>query len=152
MAKQVRHFKMKAKAPKIPRPEHPRPQFEREDWINLNGKWSFDFDFGVSGLEREFQKSVGFTKQINVPFCPESKLGISSFCMDGKNRFAGGCAPPNPAPLAAAGVRGESGRGCPADSAGSAGAVGVIGADNFGYGCKHSFLEWRLDSGTDGRS
>jgi beta-galactosidase/beta-glucuronidase len=74
MIKQGRHFKMKTKAPKIPRPEHPRPQFEREDWINLNGKWSFDFDFGVSGLERNFQKSVGFTKQINVPFCPESKL------------------------------------------------------------------------------
>ena len=23
----------------IPRPEYPRPQFERETWINLNGTW-----------------------------------------------------------------------------------------------------------------
>ena len=65
---------MKTKVAEIPRPEHPRPQFEREDWINLNGKWSFDFDFGVSGLERDFHKSVGFSREIIVPFCPESKL------------------------------------------------------------------------------
>jgi len=56
------------------RPEHPRPQFERKDWLNLNGLWSFEFDSGISGLERDFQKSKGFSKQINVPFCPESKL------------------------------------------------------------------------------
>ena len=24
----------------IPRPEYPRPQFERTDWINLNGEWT----------------------------------------------------------------------------------------------------------------
>jgi beta-galactosidase/beta-glucuronidase len=65
---------MKTKITQLPRPEHPRPQFERKDWINLNGKWSFDFDFGVSGLERDFQKSEGFSREINVPFCPESKL------------------------------------------------------------------------------
>lgn len=35
---------------KIPRPEYPRPQFERKDWINLNGQWTFCFDFGKSGL------------------------------------------------------------------------------------------------------
>lgn len=32
-----------------PRAEYPRPQFEREQWINLNGTWTFDFDFGKSG-------------------------------------------------------------------------------------------------------
>ena len=65
---------MEIKKVNIPRPEHPRPQFERNDWINLHGIWSFDFDFGDSGLERDFQKSNGFSKEINVPFCPESKL------------------------------------------------------------------------------
>ena len=30
----------------IPRPEHPRPQFVRENWKNLNGKWTYVFDFG----------------------------------------------------------------------------------------------------------
>ncbi len=59
---------------RIPRPEHPRPHFERKDWMNLNGVWSFDFDHGDSGLERGFQKSNGFSGKINVPFCPESKL------------------------------------------------------------------------------
>jgi len=29
----------------IPRPEHPRPQFQRESWLNLNGEWDFAFDY-----------------------------------------------------------------------------------------------------------
>ena len=58
----------------IPRPEYPRPQFERLDWINLNGEWTYEFDFGLSGRERGLQKSTGFDGKINVPFCPESKL------------------------------------------------------------------------------
>ena len=28
----------------IPLPEHPRPDFERNEWINLNGEWDFRFD------------------------------------------------------------------------------------------------------------
>jgi hypothetical protein len=28
----------------IPRPEHPRPDFQRDSWINLNGRWRFTFD------------------------------------------------------------------------------------------------------------
>ena len=28
----------------IPRPEHPRPDFVREPWFNLNGRWRFTFD------------------------------------------------------------------------------------------------------------
>ncbi len=59
----------------IPRPEHPRPQFERADWINLNGEWNFAFDFGESGIERGWHMDPSvFDKKITVPFCPESKL------------------------------------------------------------------------------
>lgn len=58
----------------IPRPEHPKPQFERKDWINLNGQWSYAFDFGKSGAERGFKDSKGFADKIVVPFCPESEL------------------------------------------------------------------------------
>lgn len=28
----------------IPRPEYPRPQFVRREWLNLNGEWEFAFD------------------------------------------------------------------------------------------------------------
>src|SRR5207302_2182044 len=28
----------------IPLPEHPRPDFERAEWLNLNGRWQFAFD------------------------------------------------------------------------------------------------------------
>lgn len=58
----------------IPRAEHPRPQFMRKDWINLNGTWTFTFDHGESGREQGLFKSTGFDRNINVPFCPESKL------------------------------------------------------------------------------
>lgn len=58
----------------IPRPEYPRPQFERVDWINLNGEWSYEFDFGKSGMDRNLYASKGFSKKIIVPFCPESEL------------------------------------------------------------------------------
>ncbi|MBR4307649.1 MAG: beta-glucuronidase, partial [Bacteroidaceae bacterium] len=40
------------KAVDIPRSEYPRPQFERADWVNLNGTWTYSFDFGQSGADR----------------------------------------------------------------------------------------------------
>ena len=58
----------------IPRAEYPRPQFQREQWLNLNGCWSYAFDFGQSGYERDWQNSAGFDGHITVPFCPESRL------------------------------------------------------------------------------
>lgn len=58
----------------LPRPEYPRPQFERAEWINLNGQWSYEFDFAKSGFERDLQATQGFDGIITVPFCPESIL------------------------------------------------------------------------------
>lgn len=58
----------------VPRPEYPRPQFERTDWINLNGTWTYEFDFSKSGQERSLFTSKGFEQPITVPFCPESPL------------------------------------------------------------------------------
>ncbi len=58
----------------VPRPEYPRPQFERADWQNLNGEWTYEFDFGKSGMDRGLFNSKGFENKINVPFCPESEL------------------------------------------------------------------------------
>lgn len=59
----------------IPRPEYPRPQLARgnESWLNLNGSWEFEFDFGNSGIERRMWES-SFSRTITVPFCPESEL------------------------------------------------------------------------------
>ena len=57
-----------------PRAEYPRPQFERADWVNLNGEWSFALDLSDSGRDRDFYNSKGFDGRITVPFAPESKL------------------------------------------------------------------------------
>ena len=62
------------KAADLPRSEYPRPQFERERWMNLNGTWTYSFDFGQTGAERDFRNSKGFDGKITVPFCPESSL------------------------------------------------------------------------------
>jgi len=67
-------FGMQINGAEIPRPEYPRPQFERADWQNLNGVWTYSFDFGRSGTERDWMNSNGFDGRINVPFCPESSL------------------------------------------------------------------------------
>lgn len=58
----------------LPRSEHPDPQFQRKDWLNLNGEWDFEFDFGNSGLRAGILERSEWSKKITVPFCPESKL------------------------------------------------------------------------------
>ncbi len=57
------------------RAEHPKPQFMRDCWQNLNGEWQFEIDHGNSGEARGLHKdSTTLSGKINVPFCPESKL------------------------------------------------------------------------------
>ena len=59
----------------ISRQEYPRPQFVRDSWENLNGTWEFEMDLADSGAARGMEKAeAAFSKQINVPFCPESEL------------------------------------------------------------------------------
>ena len=58
----------------IPRPEHPRPDFERKAWQNLNGEWQFEVDNSKCGIEKAWRTGVEFPRRILVPFCPESKL------------------------------------------------------------------------------
>ena len=59
----------------ICRKEYPKPQFQRNDWMNLNGQWFFEIDHGNSGIARGlYEETAAFSKMINVPFCPESSL------------------------------------------------------------------------------
>jgi hypothetical protein len=59
----------------IPLPEHPRPDFERAEWVNLNGQWEFRFDRENTGEAAAW--AVGrsaFPETITVPFSWGSKL------------------------------------------------------------------------------
>ena len=58
----------------IPRPEYPRPQLVREDFINLNGTWEFEIDNAMVGFAKKYQDRPSLNDKITVPFCPESKL------------------------------------------------------------------------------
>jgi len=57
----------------LPRPEYPRPQFVRAEWLNLNGEWGFEIDRSDSGLERGVRDRE-LAQRIVVPFAPETKL------------------------------------------------------------------------------
>jgi len=58
-----------------PRSEHPRPDFRRDLWTCLNGKWQFRFDPEDRGLRDGWHAGpVPFDRQITVPFCWQSKL------------------------------------------------------------------------------
>lgn len=57
----------------IPRPEYPRPQLARREWLCLNGPWQFEIDPADTGLERGLLNRE-LQGKIVVPFCPESEL------------------------------------------------------------------------------
>ena len=49
----------------IPLKEHPRPDFQREQWLNLNGMWNFRFDPQNTGEnEKWYNKGESFEKKI----------------------------------------------------------------------------------------
>lgn len=61
---------------------HPNPQFQRENWISLNGDWDFGFKKARIGYKfskdeksalKLYQKAACSTK-IQVPYCIESRL------------------------------------------------------------------------------
>jgi len=59
----------------IPLPEHPRPDFQRPQWLNLNGPWEFRFDEKDMGRKRQwFRGDINFPESIMVPFPWGSKL------------------------------------------------------------------------------
>ena len=66
------------KIDEIPHSEHPRPQFQRDAYLSLNGKWSF----GKCRQEEEITP----TGEILVPFSPESALsGVEEGFVLGKD-------------------------------------------------------------------
>lgn len=57
----------------IPRPEHPRPDFRREQWCSLNGTWDFAFDPDDRGRTDGWHRDqASFSDRIVVPFPWES--------------------------------------------------------------------------------
>ena len=58
----------------IPRPEHPRPDFMRDTFYNLNGQWQFAFDDENAGVKQGwFRPGHPLERQITVPFCYQCK-------------------------------------------------------------------------------
>jgi hypothetical protein len=61
----------------VPLPEYPRPQMTRPDWINLNGKWSYNGGGAAPNADSPPAVAPGFPanpEQILVPFPVESYL------------------------------------------------------------------------------
>lgn len=59
----------------IPRSEHPRPDFMRDTFFNLNGEWQFAFDDENAGLREDWQRpGRALPMAITVPFAYQAKL------------------------------------------------------------------------------
>ena len=58
----------------IPLAEHPRPDFERAEWMNLNGYWSFTFDEAAATEAISKKDLAPMDQRILVPFPWGSKL------------------------------------------------------------------------------
>ena len=52
---------------------YPRPQFVRDNWLNLNGECNFLFDDDDIGEKEQFYKKFPNSIKINVPFTYETK-------------------------------------------------------------------------------
>jgi len=63
----------------VPRPEHPRPDAFRTNWMTLNGEWQFEIDRAADGEARGLASGQDLAKKIIVPFCPESNLSGLGF-------------------------------------------------------------------------
>lgn len=56
-------------ADSIPLPEHPRPDFQRAEWLNLNGRWRFAFDARDEGERAGWTRGdLPGSREILVPF------------------------------------------------------------------------------------
>lgn len=54
--------------------EYPRPQFQREQWVNLNGEWEFAFDDEDCGIAHMwYSGEKEFARTIQVPFVYQSE-------------------------------------------------------------------------------
>ena len=66
-----------------PRGEYPQPQFQRPQWLSLNGTWDFEFDDNNIGVQENWSAYARkFSRPIVVPYCFESRLsgiGDTSF-------------------------------------------------------------------------
>ncbi|MFN2571818.1 MAG: glycoside hydrolase family 2 protein [Gemmatimonadales bacterium] len=62
-------FALLLTAMQIPLAEHPRPDFQRAEWLNLNGRWRFAFDARDQGVRLGWQHgTLPGTREILVPF------------------------------------------------------------------------------------
>lgn len=56
-----------------PRPEYPRPNFVRDEWLNLNGTWRFRSDPDDLGLQQHWFEGFSEGDPITVPFAAGSQ-------------------------------------------------------------------------------
>lgn len=51
----------------------PRPDFERKNWMSLNGEWAFEFEEKRDVTETEWVENGRFSRKIRVPFVYQSE-------------------------------------------------------------------------------
>lgn len=56
------------------RKEYPRPQFVRDNWMNLNGIWQFAFDDNNVGEQEGWYRGLPGARPIRVPFAYQTPM------------------------------------------------------------------------------
>src|SRR5437660_1475119 len=62
----------------IPRPEHPRPDFLRQPWQNLNGRWRFAFDPRNIGEQKRWHRVPHPAAVTPAPVLVQSSMSVLS--------------------------------------------------------------------------
>lgn len=57
--------------------DYPRPQFVRDNWVDLNGEWRFGFDDTRTGEAEGWQRSFGETAALSFPSHTRRRLAAS---------------------------------------------------------------------------
>ncbi len=58
----------------VPLPEYPRPLLARDEWVNLNGRWRFDYDPDGSGEDAGWHETGDLKRSIMVPYVHQAPL------------------------------------------------------------------------------
>ena len=66
--------------PRSPLPDYPRPQLQRQQWLNLNGIWQFEAGGWVPAVGSELYCCTASSAQGSMPFALSDKAEALLLC------------------------------------------------------------------------
>ena len=74
----------------IPRPEHPRPDLQRDNWLTLNGEWQFEIDKAADGEARGLDQMARISPaRSSSPSVPRANYQVWAWAIARSSRTSG---------------------------------------------------------------